>query len=106
MGGLLFWGVIDVFVGIVELFSELMKIVTFSFRLFGNIFAGEVILIIMAYLFAQLVPLPFYALEIFVGFIQAFVFAMLTLVFMTMATAASRRRPNAACRARARAYPP
>jgi len=86
LGGLLFWGIIDVFVGFVELFSELMKLITFSFRLFGNIFAGEVILIVMAYLFAQILPLPFYALELFVGFIQAFVFAILTLVFMTMAT--------------------
>lgn len=86
LGGLLFWGFIDFFVGIIELFSELMKLITFSFRLFGNIFAGEVILIVMAYLFAQIAPLPFYALELFVGFIQAFVFAMLTLVFMTMAT--------------------
>ena len=86
MMGLFFWGAIDIFVGLVELFSELMKLVTFSFRLFGNIFAGEVILIVMAYLFAQFLPLPFYALELFVGFIQAFVFAMLTLVFMSMAT--------------------
>lgn len=86
MLGLFFWGGIDIFVGLVELFSELMKLVTFSFRLFGNIFAGEVILIVMAYLFAQFLPLPFYALELFVGFIQAFVFAMLTLVFMSMAT--------------------
>jgi F-type H+-transporting ATPase subunit a len=86
LAGLFLWGLIDVFVGIVELFSELMKLVTFSFRLFGNIFAGEVILIVMAYLFAQFLPLPFYALELFVGFIQAFVFAMLTLAFMSMAT--------------------
>ncbi len=84
--GLFFWGLIDIFVGMVELFSEIMKIVTFSFRLFGNIFAGEVILIVMAYLLPQFLPLPFYALELFVGFIQAFVFAMLTLVFMSMAT--------------------
>ena len=86
MGGLLAWGLMDVFIGLVELFSEVVKIVTFSFRLFGNLFAGEVILIIMAYLFAQLLPLPFYALEIFVGFIQAYVFAILTLIFMSMAT--------------------
>lgn len=85
--GGLFWGIIDAFVGFVELFSELMKLITFSFRLFGNILAGEVILIVMAYLFAQVLPLPFYALELFVGFIQAFVFAILTLVFMNIATA-------------------
>jgi F-type H+-transporting ATPase subunit a len=86
MGMLLFWGLIDIFVGLVELFSEVMKIVTFSFRLFGNILAGEVILIVMAYLLPQILPLPFYAFELFVGFIQAFVFAMLTLVFMSLAT--------------------
>ena len=86
LAGLFLWGFIDIFVGLVELFSEVMKLVTFSFRLFGNIFAGEVILIVMAYLFAQFLPLPFYALELFVGFIQAFVFAMLTLAFMSMAT--------------------
>lgn len=87
MAKLLAWGLVDFFVGIVELFSEMVKLITFSFRLFGNIFAGEVILIVMAYLFAQIMPLPFYALEIFVAFIQAFVFAILTLVFMSMATA-------------------
>ena len=54
MGGQLFWGIMDLVVGLVELFSEVVKIVTFSFRLFGNMFAGEVILIIMAYLFAQI----------------------------------------------------
>lgn len=87
LGALLFWGLIDFVVGVIELFSEVMKILTFSFRLFGNIFAGEVILIVMPFLFAQILPVPFYALEMFIGFIQAFVFAMLTLVFMTMATA-------------------
>ena len=86
MAGLLIWGSVDIFVGLVELFSEMMKLITFSFRLFGNIFAGEVILIVMAYLLPQFLPLPFYALELFVGFIQAFVFAILTLVFMSMAT--------------------
>lgn len=86
MGGLLIWGFMDVFMGIIELFSEVMKILSFSFRLWGNIFAGEVLLIVMAYLFAQILPLPFYFLELFVSFIQAFVFAILTLMFMTMAT--------------------
>ncbi|OQY91560.1 MAG: ATP synthase F0 subunit A [Chloroflexi bacterium UTCFX4] len=80
------FGLIDVFVGIVELISEIFKIVSFTFRLFGNIFAGEVILLIMAFLFAIL-PLPFYGLEFFVAFIQAFVFAVLTAAFMRIATA-------------------
>jgi F-type H+-transporting ATPase subunit a len=86
LGGLLFWGIIDVMVGFVELFSEFVKIITFSFRLFGNLLAGEVILIVMAYLFPQILPIPFFLFEAFVGFIQAFVFAILTLVFMLMAT--------------------
>jgi F-type H+-transporting ATPase subunit a len=55
--------------------------VSFTFRLFGNIFAGEVLLIMMGFLVPLLVINIFYGLELFVGFIQAFVFAMLTLVF-------------------------
>jgi len=76
---------ISFFVGILELISELSRLVSFSFRLFGNIFAGEVLLAVIAYLLPFLGPLPFYALEIFVGFIQALVFTMLTLVFIKMA---------------------
>jgi len=73
------------FVGILELISEFAKIISFSFRLFGNVFAGEVLLTIMAFLLPYLAPLPFMFLEIFVGFIQAFIFGMLTLVFISMA---------------------
>jgi F-type H+-transporting ATPase subunit a len=80
------FGLIDVFVGLVELVSEIFKIVSFTFRLFGNIFAGDVILLIMSFLFLML-PLPFYGLEFFVVFIQAFVFAVLTAAFMRIATA-------------------
>ncbi len=74
------------FVGILELISEIAKLVSFSFRLFGNIFAGEVLLIVMYTLVPYIVPLPFMALELFVGFIQALVFSMLTIVFIKMAT--------------------
>ena len=80
-----FKGPIDFFIGILELVSEFAKIISFSFRLFGNVFAGEVLLAIMAFLVPYLVPLPFMFLEIFVGFIQAFIFGMLTLVFVAMA---------------------
>jgi len=80
-------GPIDFFVGILELISEISKIVSFSFRLFGNIFAGEVLLVVIAFLIPYVVPVPFYAMEIFVGAIQALVFSMLSLVFMNMATA-------------------
>jgi len=74
------------FVGILELFSELSKILSFSFRLFGNIFAGEVLLMVVSFLIPFFAPLPFLGLEIFVGFIQALVFTTLTLVFYGMAT--------------------
>ena len=79
---------IKAFVGIVEIIGEVAKIASLSFRLFGNIFAGEVLLASMMALFAFLLPLPFIFLEIIVGIIQALIFAMLTLVFMTIATEA------------------
>jgi F-type H+-transporting ATPase subunit a len=81
-----FKGPIDFFVGILELIAEVAKIISFSFRLFGNIFAGEVLLMVIFSLIPLLVPLPFLFLEIFVGFVQALVFSMLTLVFLTVAT--------------------
>ncbi|GIK83723.1 MAG: ATP synthase subunit a [Patescibacteria group bacterium] len=74
------------FVGILEIVSEFAKIISFAFRLFGNIFAGEVLLVVMAFLLPVIVPMPFYGLELFVGFIQALVFSMLSLVFFNMAT--------------------
>lgn len=75
------------FIGFLELISEFSKILSFSFRLFGNIFAGEVLLLVIAFLVRWLAPIPFYGLELFVGFIQALVFSMLTLVFFNIATA-------------------
>lgn len=80
--------VVGTFVGLLELIAEFAKIVSFSFRLFGNIFAGEVLLTVVLFLAPYIVPLPFLGLEIFVGFIQAVVFSMLTLVFMKMAMTA------------------
>lgn len=77
---------LNFFVGFLEMISEAAKLVSFSFRLFGNIFAGEVLLIVMYSLVPYIVPLPFMALELFVGFIQALVFSMLTIVFIKMAT--------------------
>ncbi len=77
---------IGTFVGILELISELSRLLSYSFRLFGNIFAGEILLTVMLFLAPYLVPLPFLMLEIFVGFVQALVFSILTLVFMKMAT--------------------
>jgi len=74
------------FVGVLETISEFAKIISFAFRLFGNIFAGEVLLAVISFLIPVIAPLPFLGLEIFVGMIQALVFAMLTLVFINMAT--------------------
>ncbi|MBI5135286.1 F0F1 ATP synthase subunit A [Candidatus Uhrbacteria bacterium] len=74
------------FVGLLEIVSEFAKIISFAFRLFGNIFAGEVLLMIVGFIAPFLAPLPFYGLELFVGLIQAVVFTMLTLVFFSMAT--------------------
>jgi len=75
-------------IGIIELISEFIRIISFAFRLFGNIFAGEVVLVVMAYLFPYMLPLPFYAFELFVAAMQAVIFSVLTLVFMSMATQA------------------
>jgi F-type H+-transporting ATPase subunit a len=77
---------IKVFVGLVELIGELAKVASLSFRLFGNIFAGEVLLASMMALSAYILPLPFMFLEIIVGIVQAMVFSVLTLAFMSMAT--------------------
>lgn len=78
-------GAIMTLVGILELVSEVMRIIAFAFRIFGNIFGGEVVLAVMSFLFAYLLPLPFYGLEVFVAFIQAVIFAVLTVVFAALA---------------------
>lgn len=79
-------GPIGLVVGILELFLEPLRILSLSFRLFGNVFAGDVLLLVINFLLPFVGPIPFYFLEIFVGFIQAFVFAFLTLIFMTLGT--------------------
>ena len=73
------------FVGILEVISDTSKVISFAFRLFGNIFAGEVLLAVMAFLMPFIIPLPFLMLELFVGFVQALVFSMLTAVFVNVA---------------------
>lgn len=80
-------GIIDLFVGVLEMISEFARLISFTFRLFGNIFAGEVLVLIITFLVPLFAIEIFYVLELFVGFIQAFVFAMLTLVFAVMAVA-------------------
>ncbi len=78
-------GIMDFAVGLLETISEFAKILSFGFRLFGNIFAGQVLLFVIPFLVATLMPGAIYGLELFVGLIQAFVFFMLTLVFIGMA---------------------
>jgi F-type H+-transporting ATPase subunit a len=80
------FGVIDFAVGLLETISEFSKILSFSFRLFGNIFAGSVLLFVIGYLVPVFAQSIFLMLEFFVGLIQAVVFGMLTMVFMAQAT--------------------
>lgn len=75
---------INLFIGLLEFVLEFVKIVSLSFRLFGNIFAGEVVLVAVSGIFAFLAPLPFIMLETIVALVQALVFAMLTMVFMAV----------------------
>ncbi len=77
---------IKFFVGIVEVIGEIAKVASLSFRLFGNIFAGEVLLMSMAAIMAFVIPIPFIFLEVIIGIVQALIFAMLTLVFLVIAT--------------------
>lgn len=72
-------------VGLLEMVSDVSKIISFAFRLFGNIFAGEVLLAVMAFLMPFIVPLPFLMMELFVGIIQALVFSMLSTAFFAVA---------------------
>ena len=83
----LFTAAIDIFVGLLETLSELVRIVSLTFRLFGNMTAGEILLLITAFLIPFVFSLPFYGLEMLVGFIQALIFAGLTVVFVTVAMA-------------------
>ncbi|MBX4187178.1 MAG: F0F1 ATP synthase subunit A [Candidatus Doudnabacteria bacterium] len=86
-GGMgIFVAVVEFGIGLIEITSEVAKMVSLSLRLFGNIFAGEVLLTVLAGLISYFVPLPFMLLEILVGLIQAVVFSMLTLVYLTIAT--------------------
>ncbi|MCY3779236.1 MAG: F0F1 ATP synthase subunit A [Chloroflexi bacterium] len=78
-------GGIDVAVGLLELIGDFAKILSFSFRLLGNIFAGSIVLFVMSFL-VPILPWPFFILEFFVGVIQALVFALLTAIFMNLAT--------------------
>lgn len=78
-------GFVNFFVGLMEIVSEGSKVLSLSLRLFGNILAGEILLGVIAGLVGLAVPLPFIGLEIIVGIVQATIFAVLTLVYMTIA---------------------
>jgi F-type H+-transporting ATPase subunit a len=72
-------------IGIIELFSEIARLISFSFRLFGNIFAGEVLIVVIIFFIPYILPVPLMLFEVFVGFIQAAIFALLTLFFIKIA---------------------
>lgn len=76
-------------VGLIELVSELARFISFSFRLFGNIFAGEVLIAVVSFFIPYLLPVPLMGFEMFVGVIQAAIFAMLTLFFIKLAITSS-----------------
>jgi F-type H+-transporting ATPase subunit a len=78
-------GGLGIFVGLLELVSELSRIISYAFRLFGNVFAGQVLLFVIPFLIPLFAPLPVFGLELFVGMIQAYVFAVLTLAFISQA---------------------
>ncbi len=83
--GALFIGIIDAFTGFIELISELVRILSLTFRLFGNMTAGELLILTMIFLIPWVAAVPFYGLELFLGFVQAFIFGGLTLVFLVIA---------------------
>lgn len=76
---------LQAFIGIVEFFSEIIRLVSFSFRLFGNIFAGKVLVLVAIFFVPYILPVPLMLFEVFVGVIQAAIFALLTLFFIKIA---------------------
>lgn len=72
-------------IGLIELISEFARLIAFSFRLFGNIFAGKTLILVAIFFVPFILPVPLLAFEVFVGFIQAFIFAILTLFFIKIA---------------------
>lgn len=81
----LFGGLIDIFVGLLEFISELIRVVSFTFRLFGNMTAGEILVVMITFLAPLVVTNFVYGLELLVGLIQSVIFAGLTLVFLSVA---------------------
>jgi len=81
----LFTGAMNVFTGLLEGLSEFIRVISLTFRLFGNMTAGEILLLVAAFLVPYLFAIPFYGLELLIGFIQAIIFSGLTLIFLTLA---------------------
>ena len=81
----IFTGVITIFTGFLEFLSVCIRVISLTFRLFGNMTAGEILLMVTAFLIPWLFSIPFYGLELLIGFIQAIIFAGLTLIFLTTA---------------------
>ncbi len=84
LGGM-FRGAIDIFVSVLEGLSEVVRIVSFTFRLFGNMTGGEILILMMLFLAPWILVIPFYGLELLIGIVQALIFGGLTLVFATIA---------------------
>ena len=82
----MFQGVIEFFVGLIEIISEIARVISLAFRLFGNIFAGSAVLAVFAFILPFFADIIFIPLELFVAFVQALVFALLTLVYLEIAT--------------------
>ena len=80
-----FMGGIHIFVGFLEMIGELVRIMSFTFRLFGNMIAGEILIVVSFFLVPLVAVIPFYGLELLVGFIQALIFGGLTLIFASLA---------------------
>lgn len=83
--GQLAMGTIEFLVGLLEFLSEFTKIIAYTFRLFGNVFAGEVMIVVLTFLVPTFIALPSLGLEVFVGMVQAFVFFILSVAFYTLA---------------------
>ena len=85
--GAIFFGLVDAAVGVLEIVSHLIRLVSFTFRLFGSMLAGEIVLLMVTFLLTFMASVAFYGLEVLVGGVQALIFVGLTLVFTTMAVA-------------------
>jgi F-type H+-transporting ATPase subunit a len=86
LGNIMF-GIIDLFVGFLELLSQFIRLVSFTFRLFGNMTAGEILLLSISFLVPWVLSIAIYGLEMLVGFVQALAFSLLTLIFTSLAVA-------------------